>query len=356
LNEPLADPMAERQFLNSFLQGGPPREIRLAAACGLVPLAPDEMLELLVHLTRDPDPEIAAQALQTLGGWTDEEILPLVRAQICSLTIIEYFANASSSAPILEAIILNPSTQGTLIEPLAIELSGPLLEMILYNRIRLLECPAILANVKQNPNVTPEVARLVQEVEVEFFGGKKTDYRVGVAAEAELDASAVKASAVEATLEDFSLEGLPLDPDEREAVLSERISRMTVLQKTQHALLGNREARAILVRDPNRQVARSVLQSPKLSDTEIETFAAMRNVSDEILREIGNNRAWIRSYPVVRNLAHNPKTPPAISQRLLSRLLYKDLANLARDRSVPEAVRSNAARALRQRSAQRVTG
>jgi hypothetical protein len=99
-----------------------------------------------------------------------------------------------------------------------------------------------------------------------------------------------------------------------------------------------------------------VLQSPKLTETEIESFAAMRNVAEEILREIGNNRAWIRSYAVIQNLVRNPKTPPLISQRLLFRLGSRDLSLLSRDRSLPEAVRRNAERSLSQRSAQKSTG
>ncbi len=95
-----------------------------------------------------------------------------------------------------------------------------------------------------------------------------------------------------------------------------------------------------------------MLRSPKLTESEVEGIAAMRGVSEEILTTIGNSKEWIRNYVVVQNLVRNPKTPPAMSQRLLFRLRTKDLMLIARDRNIPEAVRYNATRALNQRTRQ----
>jgi hypothetical protein len=154
----------------------------------------------------------------------------------------------------------------------------------------------------------------------------------------------------EAPPADLSLEGLPTDPNEREAALSQRIAQMTVQQKLRLALAGPREARTILVRDTNKEIARSVLQCPKLTEAEVESFAAMRNVCDDVLRHIGVSREWTRSYGVVHNLVRNPRTPPFISLNLLIRLRTRDLILIARDRGVSEVVRSNARRAVASRT------
>jgi hypothetical protein len=124
---------------------------------------------------------------------------------------------------------------------------------------------------------------------------------------------------------------------------------MTVRQKIRHAMMGTREVRSILVRDTNKEVARAVLQSPKLTESEVEGFSAMRNVADEVLRDIGNSRNWTRSYNVVHNLVRNPKTPPMVSQRLMIRLQNKDLHLITRDRGISEVVRRTAQRTLNQR-------
>ncbi len=345
--------MPPSAFFKSFLKSSPAKTIRVAVARGLAPVPPDEMLALLVHLTNDPDPEVANVAENSLASSAEEDLLRQAQSPSCAPEVLGYLAAKGSSIAVLEAVILNPATPGDAIEVMSSRVPAPLLDAILYNRVRLLEHPGILAGVKANPAITPELQRIILEVETEFFGEKKKDYSIGTAEAAGEEPLPESDLELEPAPDDLSLEGLPLDADEREAVLRDRIARMTVPQRIRHAILGNREARSILIRDPNRQVAQTVLQSPKLTESEVATFAAMRNISEDVLRDIGNSRALTRSYAVVQNLVHNPKTPALISQRMLTRLHNKDLAGVARDRGVPEIVRRNAQRTLNQRTSQR---
>ncbi len=124
-----------------------------------------------------------------------------------------------------------------------------------------------------------------------------------------------------------------------------RISGLSTNEKIKLALLGTHEERMILVRDANKSVSSAVLKSPKLTDSEIEAISKMRNVSEEVLREIGENRLWLKNYTVALNLVKNPKTPAAISLRLIGRISNKDLELLSRDHGVSEAVRRAAIRA-----------
>ena len=126
----------------------------------------------------------------------------------------------------------------------------------------------------------------------------------------------------------------------------ERIAEMNPAQKLQLAMRGTREARAILVRDPNRLVAMAVLSSPKISESEVEHIAKMTNVSEDILRTIGQTRAWAKNYSIVSALARNSKTPIAVSLNLLSRLMEKDVKALTTDRNVPDVVRLAARKRL----------
>ena len=105
------------------------------------------------------------------------------------------------------------------------------------------------------------------------------------------------------------------------------------------AMKGTREQRAVLIRDPNKIIAAAVLSSPKLSVTEVESFARMTNVSDEVLRVIGMTRGWVRKQAVAVALVRNPKTPPGISMALLPRMTSRDVKMLTIDRNVPEALR-----------------
>ena len=116
-------------------------------------------------------------------------------------------------------------------------------------------------------------------------------------------------------------------------------SSLGVVDRMKLATRGTREQRAVLVRDPNRLVAAAVLSSPKLTESEVEQFAKMANVAEDILRVIGTNRAWTKNYGVVAGLVRNPKTPLAISLTLLQRVNDKDVKMLAIDRNIPEPLR-----------------
>ena len=125
---------------------------------------------------------------------------------------------------------------------------------------------------------------------------------------------------------------------------SQLLSGLPIVQRMKFAMKGTRAQRAQLIRDSNKLVAAAVLSSPKLTEVEIEAFAKMANVAEEVLRTIAMNRTWTKNYGVISGLAKNPKTPPAISMTLLQRLNERDLKMLTVDRNVPEAVRLAARR------------
>jgi hypothetical protein len=125
---------------------------------------------------------------------------------------------------------------------------------------------------------------------------------------------------------------------EREGVAAQ-LAKMSFPQRLRAAVKGSKEMRAILVRDPNKLISVSVLSSPKLTENEVEAFSRMANVSDDVLRIIGKNRAWTKNYSVIVGLTKNPKTPVAMSMNFLSRLSARDLGLLAVDRNVAEPLR-----------------
>ena len=154
--------------------------------------------------------------------------------------------------------------------------------------------------------------------------------------------AAVPAADVEAALIDTGeveteLEGAT--EEQKAQTFQERLATMTVPEKVKCATKGTREMRSILIRDPNRMVASAVLSCPKVNDAEVESFAKMGNVSEDILRTIANSRGWTKNYSVVLALVKNSKTPVAITLNLMQRLNPGDVKKLASDRNVPEAVR-----------------
>jgi hypothetical protein len=122
------------------------------------------------------------------------------------------------------------------------------------------------------------------------------------------------------------------------------LSSLPVMDRLKLATKGTREQRAQLIRDSNKMVSTAVLSSPKINESEVEAFAKMANVSEDVLRIIGANRGWMKHYGIAHGLVRNPKTPPGISMRLLARLSARDVKAVATDRNVPEALRLAARR------------
>jgi len=140
---------------------------------------------------------------------------------------------------------------------------------------------------------------------------------------------------------------------EKRITLLQRLSKMTVVERVQLALKGNREERLVLIRDSCKVVQRAVLQSPRLTEREVESFAAMANLSEDVLRLIARNRVYIGNPAVVRNLMNNPKTPLDITLHLLPNISGPDLKALTLNRNIPETLRTMATRLHRQRAMQR---
>jgi hypothetical protein len=149
-------------------------------------------------------------------------------------------------------------------------------------------------------------------------------------------------------LDDPLLDTLSEIPEEPGPPDSEHklLSSLSVLDRMKLAMKGTREQRAQLVRDTNRLVAAAVLSSPKLNEAEVETFTKMGTVSEDTLRSIGHNRAWLKNYGIVLGLCRHPKTPPAISMHLMHRLNERDLKGLTTDRNVQEGLRALARKIL----------
>ncbi len=141
-------------------------------------------------------------------------------------------------------------------------------------------------------------------------------------------------------------EGEEQPQQEDKEATAQRLSRLTVAERIKHAMLGTREERFILIRDVNRLVAAAVLSSPKVAEADVEAFAKMANVSEDVLRTIGHSRAWMKHYPVVASLTLNPKTPISVSLGLIGRLVERDLKSIMRDRNMPEPLRGAARRLL----------
>ena len=383
--------------VQSIMSGNAPTSARSAAARGLLPLAQSDLLEALVYLSADHDPGIASAAQETLASQQPNELLDVARTETVAPAVLGYFASLTNAASELhEAVVTNAATPDEAIALLAQTSSNAsLLELITINQQRLIRAPAIIDAVLVNPARTAEAERRAKEVRREFFEKERGARQIaqelrarGNEADAEFFESAELSTADgELSIDDawfiaqhievsdveiddswlareYIAELLVESPEKMAAnaqavinaerlegdVSPDRISMirrimfMTVKDRVKLAMKGDREARGILVRDSNKIVATGVIHNPRITGQEIESISAMRQISDEVLRLIGNNRAWARSYPIIHNLARNPRTPMATAVQILTRIRSKDLKAISLNRNVSEAVRRQAYR------------
>jgi hypothetical protein len=138
--------------------------------------------------------------------------------------------------------------------------------------------------------------------------------------------------------------------DEKRGSVLQKINRLDVKGRIQLAVKGTKEERAILVRDGTKIVALAVLDSPKISDGEVEKFASQKNVLEAVLRSIPMRRRFAKNYAVVRNLTFNPRTPIDVALGLMKNLLVQDLKHLSGNKEVSETIRKLALRMFKQRA------
>jgi len=395
---------SENPVVKAIIEGSAPQPARLAAARGLLPLPQQDLLEVLVALSNNSDAEIAEAANETLQSEGPDELLIAAKADETAPTVLAYLANQTEAKrEIHEALILNRNTPDEALAVLASATKdGPLLELVALNQQRLVRFPQLIEAILGNAGRTAEAERRARETKKEFFEKERGARQIadelrarGKTAAAEFFESAELTSAsgnlsvedawiiaehIEVSDSDIDDSWLPSERYEEFAfesseqiaaniqrviegenldggeVTAERVSliRRIMLMNTRDrmklAMKGDREARSILIRDANKVVCSAVINNPRITEQEIENISAMRTISDEVLRLIALNRSWARSYPIIHNLARNPRTPIPTAIGILPRIRTKDLLNLSQSRNVSEAVRRQAHRLAGARS------
>ena len=136
---------------------------------------------------------------------------------------------------------------------------------------------------------------------------------------------------------------------ERQSTL-QKLAKMSVGERVQQAMKGTKDERYILIRDGSKVVSGAVLQSPKLSDVEVETFAGMKNVQESVLRDIARNHKFMKNYAVIRTLSSNPRCPLDLSLSLINHLMVNDLKALSMNKNIPETLKKMALRSFKEKT------
>jgi hypothetical protein len=314
--------MSPIELIQSDLSKPRSKEEKLALCSAPVTENPAERMELLAMLTGDPDLAIADRAQQVLLAEPVENLIAAVARADRDLYLFSYCALTLSQTPgVADALAKNAACPAVLITRVASHLSSQGIQALLDGLERFSSDPQLIDAVAGSEAASAEQRELLAELQK---GALSPDQIEEAAAEIEPD------------------------PVKR-TTLTQRVAHMNVLERLTLALKGGRTERMLLIRDPNKLVQRSVLQSPRLTDSEVEGFAGMSNLSIEVLRTISQMRIFAKNYTVVRNLVNNPKTPLDVSLHLFPRLNATDLLKLTANKNVPETLRTTAMKLHRKR-------
>jgi len=353
----MSAPSVSDLLSEKILSGAAPLQLRSAAARGALPLPRASLARLYLHLLRDAEPQIrqdAESSLQVLGQADLREILA---DPACAPEVLVHFAHrAARDESLAEKLAFHPQAPEEALSILAGQGSGSVIDLVLTNEERLLRWPSLFDRLSANPALRPHqrgrildlldrVSRGGPEEDVGSLEGLESIDAEEAARLLQVDVGELFAASEIMDAEEFANSD---DPVVRSAY--KRILTLNTAQRAILAMKGGREERMILVRDTNKIVALSVLKNPRLGEEEAARVAAMRSVSDEILRVLGNHREFVKSYSVIAALVRNPRTPPGISTNFVARLVTKDLKILGTDKNVPEIIRRMAKRTLELRT------
>ncbi len=298
------------------------RERKMAVCSGTLHLPPPDWVEILCVLAADADETIAERAQGVLVSQPLDAFLQALARENAVPPLFSYCAHHLADKPgIGETMIKNRGCAAEHLVPVVRHLSTLGIQALMDELDRVSSSPELAAALEHSSSVTLEQKQQLHELR-----GSYLDH---------------------AALEDAVASAEP-EPAKRQTLI-QKISKLTVPQRVQLALKGGAEERRALIRDTSKVVQRAVLQSPRLSDREVENFAGQSNLTEEVLRLIAGNRNFRKNYTVIRNLTNNPKTPLDVSLHMLTMLNPQDLKLLTTNKNIPETLRSMAIKLDRQR-------
>jgi hypothetical protein len=125
-----------------------------------------------------------------------------------------------------------------------------------------------------------------------------------------------------------------------------KVRAASTSEKIQLALHGNRDERALILRDLNRTLPRYLLQNPHLGLDEVTAMAKLPTLTTDVLSAIADRREWAQRPEIAVALVRNPKTPVPVALRLLDHVGPAELRRLAKDQGTRQAIRQAVMRRL----------
>lgn len=230
------------------------------------------------------------------------DFLAVAQNQKTPAEVLEQILGHPALSPeVLIALLRHPYTPGAAMVQLAARASGPVLDVLLGSLDRLGRWVEALEALLGNANI-PETKQPTIRQALELARKREAD---GV----------------------------------RRKSLLLQVKELPVGQRLALAKKGNKDVRMILVRDSNEMVALEAVSSSRITDGEILAIAMMRDVAEQVLRYIANNRRYRQNKQIILALLNNPRTPVGVSLSLgINGLADRELTDLSKNKNVPGVI------------------
>jgi hypothetical protein len=384
-----------------------PANLMQSAAKGALSVPPQEMIEILVHLATQSK-VFGEQASLTLAGWEEASSLAAASNPNTPKEVLDYLIDARNLRPsLLLALLENPAVNEDMLVGLAGSIPRDAVDTFLKSK-RISSSQKVMQALAANRNFTGIQSALIEDWLAELISSSSAktvtapeeppkdksveipdvetepevpeeeitkyltehaseiaaeaakpfqpiggNYEESVAAEAPVETKtetpAIPPAAPEPEFKRPALKKSILTEAEKRGSALQKIAKLDITGRIQLAMKGTKEERALLVRDGTKIVALAVLESPKISDSEVEKFAGQKNVLEAVLRAIPMKRRFIKQYGVIRNLVSNPRTPIDVSLGLVKHLMLNDLKHLSGNKEVSDTIRKIATKMFRQK-------
>ena len=277
----------------SYVAQGTPKEAKLRAARGDVPVSGGDLGTLLFFLCHDPDAEVRGAAIKSLRDMAESQLLDIAGSTDTHPKVLDMLARLHYPKPAVAAkLLVNPGLDSRTLQFLAEKEAGG------GGESGLAPAPEGTGPEEEAGSATSEESEEVNEESEEF----KSKYKLSL--------------------------------------------QMGISEKIKMALIGDKEWRSLLIKDSNKLVSGAVVKNPRITEPEILAIAKSAIQNDEILRVIVHNKEWVKNYQIRKALVLNCKTPPQVALRFLTTLAEKDLAALSKSKNVSSLISGQALRLL----------
>lgn len=348
--------------------------VRAAAARGALPGSPEQVLAMMTAISMAaPEEDLRKQALSCAATLPESTTIGYAESGT-NPAILWFLYRAVDAAPIRSRIYTNRHTPLSLLADAAKrETSADLLELLAGNQSKMAENPEFPGFLLENVHLPAVAKSRVEEFFIRTFASSLLA-KQGFKDEDEPDAPTVELGAAALDTSDLPPELLEHgDPEEEERRFREehklgdddsstdadseeapqegesqateeeapkqslfgQLKNMTIGKKIKLALMGNMEARKLLVKESNRLIQEAVLKNPRITESEVKVIASDKQTSADMIRVILGKRQLMRKYSMRLTLVKHPKTPTQTAMTFLAQLRDNDLKQIAKSKGIP---------------------